>query len=404
MVVLLAIAVALAGTLAAVLYKNLIVNRDNGGEDSEPVAAVTPAAEETVLPTASPAPTPTPVTEEYHLSMFLTGDALIHGALWYDAATADGSYDFRYQIASVKEVAEKYDLQYYNQETIIGGDELGPHGYPTFNTPSQWGDAMRDAGFNLVSKATNHSLDQGVYGINNSNAYWRQFPDVVTAGTNDTQEEYDALPIYEMNGITYAFMSYTYGTNGIEPPADQPYVVNYYPGHEEEILEKIRRADELADVVIMAMHWGTEYSHEVNEEQETFALQMSEAGADIIVGNHPHVIQPISWINNHKTICYYAMGNMISAQNDEQNLVGIISGLDITKRVTGEEKEIIIDNVRADLIWTKYRRLSENAVDSIRLYRFEELDDSILPNHDAIYEKYKAIMLSMDDSITVGGV
>jgi len=223
------------------------------------------------------------------------------------------------------------------------------------------------------------------------------------AGTNMNWDEYNDIPIHEINGITYAFMSYTYGLNGLTLPEGEEYAVNIWPGHEEEILEKVRQADQMADVVIMAMHWGTEYSMEVNDEQLTFARQLSDAGADIIVGNHPHVIQPVQWINGNKTICFYAMGNMISAQLDEENLVGVIGAVDIVKTVKGDETTISLENVKADLIWTDYVKYSDELMVDFKVYPFYELTDEILPGYQAIYEKYKAVLLSLDSSIPVGG-
>ena len=216
-------------------------------------------------------------------------------------------------------------------------------------------------------------------------------------GTYTSFEEQAELPIHEINGITYAFMSYTYGTNGLVCPEGKEYLVNYYPGHEEEILERVRKADALADVVIMAMHWGTEYSMYVNEEQESLAKRLVEAGADIIIGNHPHVIEPVEWIGDR--ICFYAMGNFISAQDRTERLIGMIAVLDIVKTVTEEETTIEIKNVRTDLIYTFYYNHG-----NFKLYPFEMLTDEILPNHEQLYEEFSQVIRKRDESIQIGGV
>lgn len=181
------------------------------------------------------------------------------------------------------------------------------------------------------------------------------------------------------------------------PPEGKEYLVNYYPGHEEEILARVKEADALADVVIMAMHWGTEYSMDVNEEQLSFSEQLVEAGADIIIGNHPHVIEPVTWIGDR--ICFYAMGNFISAQDTTERLIGMIAGLDIVKTVDGDTTTIEIKNVRTDLIYTYFYNHG-----NFKLYPFEMLDDSILPNHEAIYERMCEVIRKLDDSIVIGGV
>ncbi len=346
----------------------------------------------------TPTPTPIPTPEVYHASLLVGGDALLHGAVYVDAAVGDGTYDFHEQVSLLKPWVSKYDLAYYNQETMLGGTELGLSTYPTFNSPQEFGDAMVDLGFNMVSTANNHSLDVWEEGIIRSKEYWKKQEGVVEAGTNLSFEEQEAIPVYECNGITYAFMAYTYGLNGLIPPEGKEYLVNVYPGQEEKVLERIRQAKEKADVVIMAMHWGIEYSMEPSEEQITFAEQMAEAGADIIIGNHPHVIQPVEWIGD--TICFYAMGNLISAQEGIERLIGMIGGLDITKTVENGETTIKIENVRADLIYTYY----DYAIRNFKVYPFESLDDSILPGYQDIYQEYIQIITERDNTIQVGGI
>ncbi|MCR5229974.1 MAG: CapA family protein [Solobacterium sp.] len=357
------------------------------------------AAEETAVP--EPASTPEPTPEVYKASLFITGDALIHGTVWKDAYQADGTYDFSGQVELVGKLAEGYDLKYYNQETILGGTELGLSGYPLFNSPQEVGDAMVGMGFNLVSTATNHSLDQGQTGIRRSHDYWKRQEDehgVHMAGTYISAEEQAEIPVYEVNGITYTFLSWTYGCNGLLPLEGYEWSVNIYTGHEDEMLEQVRKADAVSDVTIVALHWGTEYSMEANEEQKRLAVELSEAGADILVGNHPHVIQPVEWVNDHKTICYYAMGNMISAQLEEQNLVGMVGGLDIVKTVFNGETTVEIKDPRADLIYTYY----SNGYVNFKVIPFSQLDDAHLYNHDAVYEKYVTKINEYDDSIIVG--
>lgn len=356
---------------------------------------------EEVIVVEEPTPEPTPEApkepEVYTASLFLTGDGLLHGAVYKDAYQADGTYDFSGMLEYIEPICSKYDLEYYNQESILGGNELGFFSYPTFNSPHEFGDNMVDLGFNLVSTANNHSLDMGVTGITNSVNFWKSKENVVMEGTYTSFEDQAANPIHEINGITYAFMSYTYGTNGLVVPEGKEYLVNYYPDHEEEILERVREMDDKVDVIIMAMHWGTEYSMDVNEEQESLAKALVEAGADIIIGNHPHVIEPVEWIGDR--ICFYAMGNFISAQDRTERLIGMIAGLDIVKTVTEQETTIEIQNVRTDLIYTFYYNHG-----NFKLYPFEMLTDEILPNHAQLYEEFSQVIRKRDDSIVIGGV
>ncbi len=382
--------------LIALLAVAGIIRLSSCGKPAEKTSAEpTAAAEET--PAATPEPEPEVSTAEF----FFTGDALIHGTVWMDADQGNGTYDFSGILENIGRLSEGYDLKYYNQETILGGTELGLSGYPTFNSPQEVGDAMVNMGFGLVSTANNHSLDQGLTGINRSCEYWKRQEEehgVHMAGTYASQEDHDRLDVYEVNGITYTFLSWTYGCNGLLPPEGYEYIVNIYPEHVDELLEQVRQADAVSDVVIVAMHWGTEYSMEANDEQRELAQKLSECGADIIIGNHPHVIQPIEWVNDHKTIVYYAMGNMVSAQIDEPNLVGMVGGITIQKTVDQNGTSIELLDPRADLIYDYY----DPGYVNFKVTPMKELTDAQVPNAAALYEKYKAKITEYDDSIRVG--
>ncbi len=338
--------------------------------------------------------------KEQKVTVFLTGDGLIHESVYMDAWNEDGSFNFDKQLHRIAEIAEPYDLQYYNQETILGGTELGLSGYPVFNSPKEFGQYMVDSGFNLVSTANNHCLDMGFAGVSNSREFWNSQKNVLMQGTNTSQEEYDAIASMEVNGIKIAFVSYCEHTNGIYPEYD--YEVNYFPGYEEAVLDKIRRAKETNDVVIAAMHWGTEYSHGVNETQTWLAQEMVKAGADIIVGNHPHVIQPFQWIDGKPV--FYAMGNLISSQLDNDNLIGMMAGLDITKTEENGETVIKIDHVRADLHYTIMEGVYPDLRYNIEVIPFSQLNDEILPGYQEIYKTYTDIIKSLDSNIEIGGL
>lgn len=340
-------------------------------------------------------------TQTFTDDVFLTGDFLLHSTVWQDAQQADGSYDFTHMMSGIGDLAQGYDLKYYNQESILGGTAMGLSSYPTFNSPQEAGDAMVAQGFNLVSTANNHSLDKGAAGITSSLAYWKQQEQqhgVHTAGTYLSWDDQRAIPVYEKNGITYTFLSWTYGCNGIVAPAGQEYLVNVYPGRVDELLGQIRQAKAASDVVIVAMHWGTEYTFDPTAEQQTLAQQMADAGADIIVGNHPHVIQPVQRIG--KAVCFYAMGNLMSGQEGEERLIGMAGGVTVTKTVTGSNSSVSIGNVRADLLYTYH----DASYHDYQVIPFDRLDDAHLPGYQQIYQRYAPIITSLDTSIAVGGV
>lgn len=332
-------------------------------------------------------------------SLFMVGDALLHQPIENSVVQPDGSYAFTL-LDRIGEIASDYDLRYWNQETVLGGDEFGVQGYPQFNGMQAWGDYMIDLGFNMVSLANNHSLDMGMTGLNNSLDYWDSHPEVLYDGTYRSWEDYNAIKTITVNDITFAFISYTYGMNGLLPPQGQEYAVACFDGRIDELLNKVTRASEMADVVITAIHWGDEYHLYPNEFQQTLAQQLADAGCDIIIGNHPHAIQPVQWLNDGKTICFYALGNCVAAQYDESR-IEMMAGLTVRKTVKDEEVSVEIDDVHADLMYCYYDDNYVNQFDIVPFYQMS--DDTYLYDHEGVYNTYKEVITCMDDSIAVGG-
>lgn len=345
---------------------------------------------------SEPETQPEPVVQS--ASLFMVGDALLHAGIENNVMNEDGTCTFTL-LDRVGALARQYDLRYYNQETILGGDELGARGYPCFNGLTDWGDYMLSLGFNMTSLANNHALDQGVRGIKHSAGYWSAHPEMITAGTYLSQKDYDAIPIHEINGITFAFLSYTYGTNGIRPPEGQDYLVACYDGRVDELLQKVRDARKKADVVIVAMHWGQEYQTEPSESQITLAHQLSDAGADIIIGTHPHCIQPVDWING-RTICFYSLGNVVALQYDLSR-IEMMAGLTIQKTTLPDgSTEVCLKDIHADLLYFYY---TEGAMTDHDVIPFSQIDEAHLPDYKTVYEEYKPIITEMTDVVTVGG-
>ncbi len=328
--------------------------------------------------------------KEYSASLLMVGDALIHSAVYQDAKLSDGTYDFKPMLEYIKPISSKYDLAYYNQETILGGASLGYSNYPRFNSPQEVGDAFIDAGFNMVSLATNHTMDKGEAGVINSVNYWSSKDNVVSTGQWSSQEARDEVHVYEKNGIKYAFFSYTTWTNGLETPVGKEYLNNVYsPEKAKTDIEKVK---DKVDVIIVAMHWGTEYSLGVNDKQTEIANYLSDLGVNIIIGAHPHVVEPVEYINNGKTFVIYSLGNFISDQEGTERLTGLMMDLTIKKVVdTSDNVTVSIENPRAELIYTKsYYGRKRN----FKVYPYSQLNNTLLPNYMSYYEKYKAIVSS----------
>ncbi len=320
----------------------------------------------------------------YEAKLLMVGDALIHSSVYNDALTEDGNYDFKPMLKYVKPLLKSYDLKYYNQETILGGSSLGYSSYPKFNSPVGVGDAFLNAGFNLVSLSNNHTMDKGETGVINSVNYWKSKKNVVFSGQWTSWEERNTNPVYSVNGINYAFFSYTTWTNGLETPVGKEYLNNVY-SNEKAYLD-INAVKDRADVIIVAMHWGEEYNLDITEEQREIANYLSSLGVNIIIGTHPHVVEPVEYINNGDTLVIYSLGNFISGQIGLDRLTGLMMEVTIKKMVDDDDSvHISIVDPKAELVYT-------TAPPNIRVYPYSELNDDILLNYQYHYDKYKKIV------------
>ena len=357
--------------------------------------------------------------EYYKASLIAVGDNLIHETVYKDAnkhANYNG-YDFKPMLTYIKDIVTNYDIAYYNQETILGGTELGLSQYPRFNSPYEVGDAMIDAGFNLVSLATNHTVDRGKQAVLNSCEYWKKQELVLTSGSYCSEEERNEINIKEANNITYTMLNYTYGTNGL--PVEDNYLVNVWPTntsinnpstdtkyqeYKEQVKLDIEKVRDKVDVLIVAMHWGVEYTHNPTVYEKDMAEYLASLNVDIIIGTHPHVIQPVTWIED--TLVIYSLGNFLSAQYQNQGTcsyykctTGLMTNLTIEKTVKGEEVNINITNVENELIYHYYNQSTWRGYIVIP---FSNPDiANYLPNYKQVYETYKEVVQRLDNTMYV---
>ena len=335
--------------------------------------------------------------KESSFKLFMVGDALIHSAIYEDAELDDGSYDFKPMLELIKPISSSYDIAYYNQETILGGRDLGFSNYPMFNSPDEVGDAFIDAGFNLVSLATNHTMDKGERGVIHSVDYWSNKEDVVWDGQRTSWEERNKTRIYECNGIKYAFFSYTTWTNGLETPSGKEYLNNVYsPEKAKNDIDKVR---DKVDIIIVAMHWGTEYSFDVSNSQREIADYLSSLGVGLIIGAHPHVVEPVEYINDGKTFVIYSLGNFISDQVGVERLTGLAMEVTINKVETKDGVSVTVDSPKAELLYTSS---SYGGKRNFKVYPYSKLNNSILPNYENYYNEYKGIVTAYYPELTFG--
>ena len=347
------------------------------------------------------------------ISLIMAGDNLINDKLYNAAKKDDGSYDFKSMYSYIKDIVKNYDLAYYNQETILGGSEIGVSSYPAFNSPYEVGDATIDTGFNLVSLATNHTLDRGEKAIINSLNYWNNKSNVLTSGGYLSNNDRNKVNIKEVNNITYTMLNYTYGTNGIKVPEGKEYLVNIWPctgnnpdndtkyqEYKEVVKEDILRVRDKVDLLIVAMHFGVEYTHVPTNYQIDMAEFLSSLGVDIIIGTHPHVIMPITYIND--TLVIYSLGNFLSAQdtnNDYNTTVGLLSSIKITKNIDKDNNSSIkLSDLNNELIYTTNK-------DGYKIIPFSNPDiKDYLNDYERVYNKYANIVRSIDSSININSL
>ncbi len=360
----------------------------------------------------------------YKASLVATGDGLLHNAVYLDAYnSATKTYDFSSQLEYVKNILKNYDIAYYNQETTFGDPEdqavlsifpgtnnnlPGFSSYPLFNSPSAFGDYMVDAGFNMVSLASNHSADclgSTQVCVVDSYNFWKD-KNVVFAGFKPTPET-DSSQNYiikEVNGITYTLLNYTTSLNGLDG-YNSLGLINTYD--EEQVKKDIEAVRDKVDVLIVAMHWhtGAEYSFDVTAENRQIATFLANNGVDIVLGTYSHGLQPFEWIDD--TLVYYSLGNFISNQGDiigDPNsladyvgIVGVLASLDITKTVQKDgTSDIDIGNLGAEFIYT----YNKNHHD-YKVIPFSKMTVEYNPLYLDLYNFYKDVFTSLDTNINI---
>lgn len=330
-------------------------------------------------------------TSETTVSFMGVGDNLIHDTVYADALQSDGTYDFTKMYTNFKKDAQNSDISFINQETVLGGEELGLSGYPTFNSPSEIAKNLEDTGFNLVNLATNHCLDKSEQGIINELNTFKQ-TNIVTNGVYDSQEAFDTIPTFKKKGITFSFLAYTYGTNGIEAP--NSYNVRYLD--DAQIQSDVAKAKEISDVVIVSAHWGDENTFEPNDLQKHYAQLFADCGVDVVIGTHPHTIQPVEWIkgsSGNKMLCVYSLGNFIGGMLTTDNAIGGEIKFDFVKK----EDTISIENVKWIPTIIHFEGNQDNILEeryNYKAYKYSQYSKKLAKKH--VLNGYEGNVVSLD--------
>ena len=265
-----------------------------------------------------------------------TGDNVVHECLWMDAAKriipGGRAYNFKPMFDDIADMISKADIAFINQETLMAGSDFVLSGYPLFNSPQELGHDLVELGFDIINIATNHMNDKGEKGLTSTINFWRSLDTIVIGDYLNQDEIYD-IKVIERGGIKIAFLSYTYGTNGITLPQSSSIVIPYMS--DELFLAQIGKAKEISDAVIVSLHWGEENTFKPTASQRQFAQLIADHGVLAIIGHHPHVLQPIEWIEGtggNKTLCVYSLGNLASGMIAPANMIGGFISFDIVKR------------------------------------------------------------------------
>ena len=275
-----------------------------------------------------------PEPEDNTVTLMALGDNLIHNTIYWSAEQPDGSYDFTPVYEEIAKVAAEYDLACINQETIYVNDPALYANYPAFGTPTQVGDALAGAGFDVVTHATNHCYDKLDTGIVDTLGFWREnYPDMAVLGIHDSQEAADTIRVVEKNGLRLALLNYTYGLN-YSAPANK-YMVDTLI--RDAVRADLEQAEAQADFTAVFVHWGEEGQTRPTQSQRDWAQFMADNGADLIIGSHPHVLQPLETVTSssgREVPVFYSLGNFVSHQLTAIEMLGGMASVELTK--TGE--------------------------------------------------------------------
>ena len=306
------------------------------------------------------------------------GNVLINDRMWYDTSTEDNAYDFKYVFEDLKTTMKKSNINFYSQQSILGGKELGISYYSNYNSPIDLGEAMVDIGFNMISLANYHAYDKGITGIMNSLDFWDK-NNVVYSGTSISEEKRNSNNIITKNNIKIGLLAYTMGTDTV---FNESYEINVYD--KEIVKSDVETLKEKTDIIIVSMDWGNTGLFEVNSTQKEIANYLSELGVDIVVGNTGYSIQPIEKINN--TLILYSLGNLLSGHILADSRISAVVDLKLNMNIKDDVKTIQFSDINVLLTYAY-----NNDTMNYRVIPFNKLTNQLY-NYQEYYDKYKEVL------------
>ncbi len=425
------------------IFSDEAENPNQTAESETPDPGATQGIEGTDIPIEALTPEPEEEPfEEFDIHVMMVGDDLLHMGLVNQGVLADGSRNYDFLFKDILDYIDAADIAIINQESPIGGNDRGFSGYPAFNSPTEAADAIAKAGFDVVLTATNHAYDQGLSGLIYFHDYFYKYPQISVVGTHSSLtedsrtshrgsywlEKYGVSPndrprfddlelepedqvntsafvIREVNGVKIAILNYTYShnwatwANGLDGYLNR--LCAYDPATREldfdtinpEVLEDIKLAREVCDIVIVCPHWGYEYSFEPCGYQKDFARQMIDAGADVIIGAHPHIVEPVEYItteNGNSGLCYYSLGNFIHCQIPNYTSFEGMAWISI--HVDKDGAKVDLDNSGA-LPMVEYQTWSPLYIQGV--YPLEDFTAEMAANHACNFRSDRGMNLDL---------
>ena len=345
-----------------------------------------------------------PSVETGSLELVMVGDILMHDPV-LESGKKDGGYSYTHLFRNVQSVITLADIAMFNQEVIIAGDKYPIKGYPRFNAPFELADAIAAVGFDVALHATNHTLDLGRDAMLDCLEYWQTaHPEIEAVGMHDSAADADIISVVEENGIKIAILNYTYGLN----PAGEgdieryPYLVDVLG--ESRVRADIQKAKEISDVIVVAVHWGNEYQSTPSSTQKKWAKLFLECGVDVVIGTHPHVLQPVEWMegeDGQRMLVYWSLGNFVNctAERGEGKGERMLGAMARVRFERDAEGEVYIKEATAIPLITHINY----AIYGITTYFFDEYTEEMFSenkvrdidstlNYDYCIEKFEEML------------
>lgn len=322
--------------------------------------------------------------KERSITFTLAGNVLLNAEMWYDTAS-DGQYNFEYVFEDINNIMKKSNVNFYTQQGILGGKDLGLTSYTNFNTPYDTATELAKVGFNTISLASYHANDRGVQGITNAINFLNENK-ISYSGISLNEEDRLKNSIIEKNGIKVALLGYTMGST---IATNNTYSVSIYS--EEQVKKDYDSIKDQADIIMVAIDYSNNRSLEVTEQEKTIANYLANLGVDIVIGNTGYSVQPIEKINN--TLVFYSLGNMLSGHSLTDNKISAI----VDFKYTIKEKDGNIEKNCDDINVLLTYAYSLNGV-NYKVVPFTKIQTE-LNDYKIYYEKYNKLLTENNKNV-----